>query len=382
MAKILNISLTLGVNERFDHRILLGIIKYARSKENWRLFGNEWLFQAQKGHRVPKPDGIIARIKNREDLKRLKAYQVPVVDIAGSYDDERLYRAVNNDRLTGFMAGKHLADCGLGNFAFVGLVDSLWSMDRMHGLQDATREAQADEVPFFSADSSWLTKDVDVAPLSRWLRKLSLPCGILAANDVFGYKVSVAAAMVGLRIPEQLVLIGVDNEELFCELSQPPLSSVSCDCEKIGWEAADLLNSVLREEDPLRQVIVPPQGIVPRESTNIVIGEDELVRDIKRYIRANAINGINVNDVAAAFPLSRRALEKRFQKYGGTTIHEEILTTRLEKSRRLLETGKNGLEAGLGSGFSSVQHFYYTFKKHVGMTPIEYAEKARAEKGL
>lgn len=380
MAKNFNISLALGVNERFDHRILLGIIKYAQLKENWRLFGNEWLFQAQKGHRVPKPDGIIARIKNRDDLKRLKAYQVPVVDIAGSYDDDRLYRAVNNDRLTGFMAGKHLVGCGLSNFAFVGLTDVLWSMDRMYGLQDATRETQDDEVPFFSADVSWLNKDVDVTPLSRWLKKLPLPCGVLAANDLFGYKVSVAAAMVGLRIPEQLVLIGIDNEELFCELSQPPLSSISCDCEKIGREAADLLNSVLCAEDPLRQVIIPPQGIIQRESSNIVIGEDELVRDIKRYIRANATGGINVNDVAAAFPLSRRALEKRFQKHGGTTIHEEILATRIEKSRHLLETGKNGIEAGLGSGFSSVQHFYYTFKKHVGMTPIEYAEKIKSEK--
>ena len=372
-----NISLALGLNERYDQRVAIGIIKFARGRSDWRLFGNEWLFHPNPDHRPARTDGIIARITDREQLKRLKAYKAPIVDIAGSYEDDNLSRAVNDDRLTGVMAGRHLLAKGLRNFAFVGVGEVAWSANRLLGMRDAVREVEGDdEFPVMKVGTPRIEKERALSELIKWLRELPKPCGVVAANDLIGYRVSVAAAMAGLTIPDQLAVLGVDDEEVYCQLSQPSLTSVPCDCERIGSAAAELLCRILDGDAAPRRVVVPPLQAVSRESTNIIIGEDRLVRDIRRFIRSHVTQGINVADVAAAFPLSRRALEKRFHKSGGKTIHEEIIATRLDLARQLLAQGRSATEAGLGSGFSTIQHFHYIFKKYLHVTPMAYAESS------
>lgn len=378
-----NIGLALGLNERYDHRVAIGVIKFSRSRPNWRLFGNDWLFHSGLlRKRGLRPDGIIARIADRGAQNRLKEHGIPVVDIAGSYDEAELPQAVNDDFLTGHMAGKHLLSLGFQNFAYVGIDEALWSRQRGEGIRQAVWEALGVEPAAFSVGISWLRRDYSLVGLTKWLQRLPLPCAVLAVNDLIGYRVSMAAAVAGLAIPRQIALMGIDNEEVYCELSQPPLSSIACDCERIGWEAAALLARMLDGEEAARQVVVPPLRIEPRESTNIVLGEDSLVRDIKNFIRANARKGINVADVAAAFPLSRRALEKRFKNAESRTIHEEILTQRLECALRFLAAGESATAAAYGSGFATVQHFYHAFGKAYRMTPMEYAATARAGKTI
>lgn len=372
--KGLDISLALGWNERYDHKVAIGIIKFARMREDWRLFDNEWLFQTNRpGER--RTDGIIARITNRDDLERIKSYNVPVVDVANSYDDANLPSAVNDDALTGRLAGQHLMEKGFVNLAYIGIDEVSWSLKRMQGMRDLLRETGGGELQHLSVAVSWLKRKHTLADIVKWLKKLPLPCGIMAANDILGYWVTMAASTAGLAVPDQVAVVGVDNEDVYCELARPTLTSISCDCERIGMEAAQLLSQILNNEDPLRQVVVPPLGIHPRESTAVALGEDRMVREARRFIRANAGKGINVGDVAAAFPLSRRALEKRFKNAVGTTIHDEIARTRLDKARTLLAAGKTAAEAGYESGFSTIQHFYHAFKKHCDMTPMEYASE-------
>ena len=372
-----DISLSLGWNERYDHKVAIGIIKYFRQRENWRLFGNEWLFQMNRpGER--KTDGIIARIHDRDDLDRMTSYQVPMVDVANSYEDANLPHAVNDDLLTGRMGAEHFLDKGFTNLAYLGIDEVSWSNKRLQGMREAMREVDGTgQVHHFSVGTAWIRREHSLAGIVKWLKKLPLPCGLMAANDFLGYRVTVASAMAGLAIPEQLAVLGVDNEDVYCELSSPSLSSISCDCERIGMEAAQLLAQILNNEDPLRQVVVPPLGIHARESTAIVLGEDKMVRDVRNYIGANVGRGINVADVAACFPLSRRALEKRFKQFDGRTIHEAIQGARLEKAQRLLADGKSANAAGFESGFSTTQHFCHAFKNQFGMTPMEYAAANR-----
>ncbi len=375
LRKQFDISLALGLNEHYDHRVAVGIIKFARARADWRLFGSDWLLHSDKERRDFRPDGIIARIADRETLHRLRRSKVPVVDIAGASDDAALPRAVNDDFLTGRMAGLHFLERGFRNFAHVGVDGAAWSRKRADGLLHALREAHGGAAGFaeHAVGLGWLRREYSLAGLAKWLRRLPRPCAVLAANDRIGYRVSMAAALAGLASPADIAVMGVDNEEVYCELSRPPLSSVVCDCERIGWEAANLLAQILGNEDPLRQVVVPPVGITARESTDIMLDGDPLVRDIKHFIRANAEKGINVGDVAAAFPLSRRALEKRFKSAESRTIHDEIQTVRLERSRSLLADGESAAAAAYKSGFSTVQHFYHAFRKKYGGTPMAFA---------
>lgn len=210
--------------------------------------------------------------------------------------------------------------------------------------------------------------------LARWLSRLPKPCAVMAVNDLMGYRVSMAAHIAKLRIPDDIAVMGVDNEEVYCELSQPRLTSITCDCERIGMEAANLLAQLLDKGDPLRWMVIPPLGIDEKESTDIILGQDPMIRDVKNFIRANVGRGINVADVAAAFPVSRRTLEKRFREAEGRTMHDELLGVRLDRARSLLKAGKSVNESCFASGFASVQHFYHAFKNRHGVTPIRFAE--------
>ncbi len=374
-----NINLALGFDERYDHRIAIGIIRFARSRSDWRLIGNARLWKSNPESPADRPHGIIARITNREELARFLAYKVPIVDIADAFDDRRLFRALNDDRMTGHLAGRHLVACGFRHFAYVGIDEVSWSGNRLWGLDKATGECRQSDLHVFRVGVSWLKREYRLDRLANWLKKLPLPCGVMAANDLLGYRISVAAAMAGLSIPNQLGVIGVDNEALFCELAQPSLTSILCDCDRIGWEAANLLWRALNKEAPVRTIIVPPLEVAQKESTRIAVGEDETVRSVRKYIRENIGSGVNVAEVAAAFPLSRRTLEKHFRQQSGQTLNQEIVAAKLEKACRLLEQGMRPVAVAKGSGFSTLQHFYFTFRKFMGMTPLAYGKRAAAE---
>ncbi len=376
--KTVNISLALGWNERYDHKVAIGIIKASRDFPDWRLFGNEWLFQNESPAHG-RVDGIIARITTRDDLRRLLGYRVPVVDIANAFHHTRLPRVMNDDFLTGRLIADHLLEKGFPRLAYVGIDETSWSNERRLGVLAALEERDGPELSHFSVGTAWLGRQHSLTGLARWLGKLALPCGIVAANDLLGYRVTIAAAMAGLAIPEQLGVVGVDNEDVYCQLSQPTLTSIACNCERIGREAATLLRQILNGEDPLLHVVVPPQGIDQRASTNIIVGEDPLVRDVKNFIAKHVEHGINVADVVQAFPLSRRALEKRFRETADTTIHDEITRVRLDRARALLLAGTNANATALKSGFRTVKHFYHAFTKHFGLPPMALVRKHRQE---
>lgn len=370
--KIANISLVLGWNERYDHKIAVGIIKFSHQRKDWRLSGNEWLFR-HKGPLGQKADGIIARITNREEHERLLSLGMPVVDIANAYADSDLPRALNDDVMTGSLAAGHFLDKGYPHLGYVGINETSWSNMRMAGMRAAIAGHSDPELYCYNVGLSWLKREPSLAGLAGWLGRIPRPCGILAANDILGYRVTIAAAMAGIRIPDQVGVVGVDNEDVFCELSNPTLTSISCDCETIGLEAASLLARILSGDRSNLHVVVPPLGIAERESTDLRFGRDPVVIAAKKFIYANAAKGINVNDVVAACSLSRRALERRFVKTEGRSLHDAILDVRLENARSLLASGKSASEAGYGSGFRTVQHFHYSFRKQFGMTPMEYA---------
>jgi LacI family transcriptional regulator len=201
----------------------------------------------------------------------------------------------------------------------------------------------------------------------------------MASNDTVGVKVTEACQALGIQVPQEAAVTGVDNEDVLCELANPTLSSVPCDCERIGYEAAAILDGLMSGRAvPPPPVRVAPRPLVVRASSDMLATDDEAVKTALRFIRTHADLSINVSEVLRAVPLCRRSLEIRFRKALGHTLHDEIRRTRLQRACRLLdETSLPVAKIALLSGFSSHQRFHTVFRRELGQAPAAYRKRLR-----
>jgi LacI family transcriptional regulator len=214
-----------------------------------------------------------------------------------------------------------------------------------------------------------------------FLSSLKPPTALFACNDTTGLRATELAGKLGIGVPESLAILGVDNEDILCELASPSLSSIQLDCEAIGFRAAAALDEVLGSAEGRgaggmpegSRIAVPPKEVVERESTRIFACEDELVAKAVTFIRAHAHEGIDVSDLLAVVSSSRRALETRFRREMGRSLHEEILRAKLARAKRLLrETDGTIEEVAEKSGFGSLPRFHEAFKEEEGLSPGEW----------
>jgi LacI family transcriptional regulator len=271
------------------------------------------------------------------------------------------------------------------SFGFVGYPGNPWSDERCGAFVDAVRRAGhgvetfADRPgrpmgePHYQARRvSWR---VERARMAGWLRRLPLPTGIMACNDDRAQNVGEACKVAGLRVPDDIGIIGADDDELVCELAQPPLSSVAVNFERAGFEAARLLDEMMR--DPRRSrtndIVVEPTAVVPRQSTDVLFIDDMAVSRAVRFIRQGARRALSVDEVAQAAGLSRRMLERRFRAVVGRPVLREIRRVRVESICRMLrETAMSVSDIAFASGFTGVEHFARYFRQERRMTPLGY----------
>jgi LacI family transcriptional regulator len=405
-----NIALCMELSDFYEHGIARGLVRFAKAKPDWRLYGYGWMFRPLSGLKDWKGEGIIARVESPESADLLSSLGLPVVDVAGAYSRPNFRSVTNDDFLTGYKAGLHLIDCGFSRFAFLGVKATLWSERRYQGFEQALAERRGAEpetpgIPVFerplpwwenlAADSAWdqgsafgsaIGRAVGLAELAEFLRRLEGPTALFACNDTTGLRATELARRLGIAVPESLAILGVDNEDILCELASPSLSSVMLDCEAIGYRAASELDAILSGREALsrdrRTIEVPPKEIAERESTRIFACEDKLVSKAVTMIRARAHEGIGVSDLLGSLPASRRSLETRFRAAMGRSIHEEIVRAKLARAKRLLrETEETVERVAEGSGFGSVQRFYEIFKKAEGMSPSAWRTQLREPRG-
>jgi len=210
--------------------------------------------------------------------------------------------------------------------------------------------------------------------IARWLKGLSRPVGIVACNDVRGHHVLDACRSLGLTVPEEVAVVGVDNAETFCALCDPPLSSVVPDATQIGYEAADLLQRLMRGgASPTETRLIPPRGVVTRQSSDSVAISDAVVAKAVRFIRENAHHPIGVEDVLARSGVSRSTLERRFRAALGHSPHDEIQRCRLKRVKKLLlETGWSVSRIAEETGYDHAEYMMVQFKRETGMTPTQW----------
>ena len=279
------------------------------------------------------------------------------------------------------MAAEHLVGRGFQHFAFVGIAGRVWSQRRESGfcraIHTAGFEVQVYQPRRVARERVW---EREQPVLAEWLRRLPKPAGVMACNDDRGREVLEACRAANVRVPEELAVIGVDNDELLCELADPPLSSVALNAEGVGYRAAALLDQLMRRRlRKPRRLIAEPLHVVTRRSTDMSPLDDPEVAGAVAFIHDHAADLIQVEDVVRHLEISRRNLEIRFQQRVGRTVHAELQRVRLERARRFLN-GNRSADPKIAEavGYSTPSYFIQVFRKEHGTTPARYRRQMRA----
>jgi LacI family transcriptional regulator len=323
-------------------------------------------------------DGLVVAVHGELVERAVAARGLPCVNVSSISPQLSLPTVQCDNVACGRLAGQHLLDAGLRHFAFAGHRGVGYTEDRLAGFREvveaaghtvavADHRAQADS----TADQR--------AMISPWLAGLPRPLGMYAVNDQAGMGVLETCRTIGLHVPEDVAVIGTDNDELIVSLSTPPLTSIDTDARRIGYEAARLLDAILNGEPPLTdRILVPPRGLVPRASTDVIAVEDADVATALRFIRQHADRPIGVPDVLDRVPLSRRPLEKRFRALLGRSILDEIHRVHVDRAKTLLlSTDLTLPQVARRSGMPSLTRFNVVFRELAGTPPGEYRNKFR-----
>ncbi len=284
------------------------------------------------------------------------------------------------------LAAEHLLERGLRHYAYVGVHGRVWSERRQEGFCERVREAgfeaQVYAPPRAVRDRVW---EREQPVLARWLSNLPRPIGLLACNDERGREVLEACRVGGLQVPEEIAVVGVDNDELLCELADPPLSSVALNAEAGGYRAAALLDRMMRARlrgratrTKPQRLLVEPLRVVTRRSTDIVAQGDPEIAAALRFLHDHAGELIGVGDVVKRLLISRRASRFAFARPSAGPIREELERIRLERAKRLLlETDHPIPRVAEAAGFASPSYLAQVFRKSVGQTPARYRRQGR-----
>lgn len=362
--------------------ILRGITRYMREHESWALYHEprslaeglpSWL-QTWKG------DGIVARVQNREIAEAVKATGIPVVDVLGVVPMAGFPVVHVDDARIAELAASHLLERGFHHFGFLGLQNENWSEWRREGFLRALPSAKrviVHEVPRQGlADTPWERRQ---DALAEWVAGLPKPIGILVASDQLGPHLLEACRRACVAVPDEVAVVGVDNDETLCDVCNPALSSVDADHQLVGYRAAELLHTLMRGGKVFAEpTYLQPRGLVVRKSSDVLATGDRQVAAALGLIRERACTGLSACDVVALSPVSRSVLQRRFRQETGRSIQAEIIQARLNRARQLLaETDLPLVEVAERAGFNHQEYLGAAFKTHLGKTPSEYRREAR-----
>lgn len=361
--------------------ILRGIARYVREHQPWALYHEpRSLGDALPGWlRDWRGDGIIARVQNAEIARAVKVTGLPVVDVLGVVPDAKLPLVHVDDMLIARMAAAHLLERGFHYFGFFGVSDENWSERRRDGFRHSLR-VPAGHIHVFEMPRRMMTRtpwERQQDRIARWLVALPKPIGIMVGSDQHGPHLLEACRRAKIAVPDEVAVVGVDNDETLCEVCNPPLSSVQAGHQVVGYNAAALLGRLMAGAGvPAQPAFVQPQGVVTRRSSDVLATRDRQVAAALRIIREHVGPTLTAARVVAQIPVSRSMLQRRFRKEIGRSIHDEIVNARLKRARQLLAESELTLaDIAERTGFKHQEYFGAVFKAHFRQTPAEYRKE-------
>jgi LacI family transcriptional regulator len=397
------VLLMLGCSRASERGLLRGIVRYARLHEPWIFYREPPFYRRPPYHSLPRdfPDpmdrvrgrqsgrtlvslrgrgleGIVAFAAHRTQMETFIPPDFPCVILPIEEKIPGRCCIVEEAGTVGRMAAEHFLDRGFTRFAFCGFDHMYWSRVRQEGfvqrLAQAGHAAHLYEPPRRSADVPWETEQSFVAD---WLRSLPKPIGLMVCNDDRAQQVIEANKAAGTRIPDEIAVLGVDNDEMICELTHPPLSSIALNLEEAGYEAAAQLDRQMQGHKPAAtEICLRPLYVHTRQSTDVLAVEDPQVATALRFIRTHAGDCLSVQAVVEAASTSRRLLERHFHQTVGTGIYREIQRVRIERACRMLaETNWSLADIAQRCGFSNTVHFSVAFKRQMDVTPEQHRRR-------
>ncbi len=380
------VALLIESSRAYGRGLLAGIAAYARAHRNWSIYHHERML----GDAVPawleswQGDGMIARVENRQIVSFLQQHAIPAIDLRGLHDLPGVPVLETNDDVVVQLAYEHLAERGFQRFAFCGFQGANYSRRRRDLLAalvaaNGQQFAALDGPNPHTSDTSRIEASglLHEKELGEWLRGLQKPVGVVACNDTRAVQLLNAARECEIEVPDEVAVVGVDNDMILCDLADPPLSSVEHNTRRIGYEAATLLDKMMRGAPPPPEpVLVNPLHVVVRQSSDVTAIRDAEVAAAVRFIREHAHEGINVDHVVATLPISRSALERRFMRGVGRTIKSQINRERIRRIKDLLSHTDYKLSTIADQvGIAHAEYLNVMFKEVVGMTPGAYRKK-------
>ena len=380
------VFLSIEQDRGYGRGLLTGITHYSKLYGPWNFYtGTPFYYRRlskeQKTLDVIRqwcPDGIIMR--EDADLEKIAALGIPAVFITYTQIKVPGFVSLRGDHeISGKLAAEHFLARGFRQFAYCGVPDKYWSVYRGESFQQRIRQAgyDVDIFAFAPSDSkiNWLT---DQERLKKWLLSLPKPVGLMTCTDDRAQNVIEACKASGLQVPHDVAIVGVDNDELLCDLLNPPLSSVALDTFNSGFQAAEALDRLMhgKSADPDRIITAEATHVVTRQSSDIFAVEDKDIREALRYISQNARKAIQVRDVARFCGLTVRTLQKKFNYHLAKSVSEEIDRVRMELiCRMLIESKKTINQIAVEIDFISENHFSRYFRRLMKMSPTAYRKK-------
>jgi LacI family transcriptional regulator len=385
MRPIPGVILLVPSAREFDRGLRRGIVAYAQAHGPWVFYEDSPHYlqtltrrQRLRNMRKWKAQGAIV-LQGR--FSEVKSLRIPtVVSIETRRFDKSYFQVACANEEVGSLGARTLAGLGLRHFAYCGLDGLEFSDNRRVGFVRGIEEAGYSAAVYTSSpknlDQSWYTEERQIA---RWLSALPKPVGLMACNDDKARLLAEICRLHRIRVPDDIAILGVDNDEQVCRSANPPLSSIALATERAGYEAAALLERLMaRRTPPATAITVHPTHAIQRQSTDVLAIEDPAMVRALRFVRLNNNRNLQVADVASAAGLSRRALQDRFKQTLGCTPMDEIHRCRVDHIACLLaETNMTVGEIAAASGFELDAHVARFFSRQTGMTPLAYRRKNR-----
>jgi LacI family transcriptional regulator len=365
--------------------ILRGIAKYVRTHGSWALYHEahglddslpRW-FKGWKG------DGIIARLQDPAIAKAISRMGLPTVDVLGLVKDTSFPLVHVDDAKIAQTAAEHLLERGFRRFGYFGIQGESWSERRRdafaHLVQEAGCKLSVFELPASRRTGrSWESMETELAD---WVASLGKPCGVMVCSDQRGARMLEACRRARVLVPDEVAVIGVDDDDPLCDVCNPSLSSIRPNHFQVGFEAAALLDRMMQGEAPPRKpTFVEPSGISTRLSSDVLAIEDRQIATVLRAIRNHEGTDIRVDDLARLAGFSRSVLQRRFRATMGRSVHQEILRIRIQRAQALLvETEIPLAEIAERTGFRHQEYMGSVFKSRLGKTPGTIRREAEGQ---
>lgn len=374
---MIKVILLIDSTSEFDRKLLRGMMKYSKENGPWLFYRapSDYHFKGSREEWIAKwakewkADAIIGRWdESKVDL--LANLDIPIVLQNTRYRSE-IYSNLTGDYLrTGQMAARYFRKKHYVSYAFFGIRNVIWSAEKGRGFKEEVLKENAT----YSQYEEVAGLEYDRQKLIDWLKSLPKGTGLFCCDDAHALIITESCTMAGINVPDEIAVLGVDDDDLICEISDPTISSIQLEVEHGGYETCKLLHrQILSNDRTPFNVFISPSEIRERNSTRSHNISDSHIRDIVKFIEQNYMNDISMGEILKLVPLSRRSVETRFKKAIEMTIYQYLLQTRIERLSYLLRTtDRPYADLAYEVGFRDLANVSRTFRKFKGCTPLEY----------